>query len=126
MAAYPRPWSPRQGPGRPLRPKGGGRALPRLSPGSGSGAPRALELGDGRGEGIEREGYVLVRVGKRDIVLALAFEDAALAQEGVAAPHEGFLAQSGAVVLHLAVGEDDIEHGRLTDHAGLDAGAGTN
>src|SRR5215510_10373746 len=87
---------------RPLRPKGGGRALPRLSPGSGSGAPRALELGDGRGEGIEREGYVLVRVGKRDIVLALAFEDAALAQEGVAAPHEGFLAQSGAVVLHLA------------------------
>ena len=80
------------------------------------------QLGDGGGESVEREGDVRVRVGERDVVFALALEDAALAQQGIAALHRRLVAHGGAVVLHLAVREDHVEHRRVADDARLARG----
>src|SRR6266404_3439613 len=43
-----------------------------------SSRPRAGKLGDRCGESVEREAHVLRRMGERNVILVLAFENAAL------------------------------------------------
>src|SRR2546421_710391 len=79
--------------GGPMRPAS---TCSRSTPAS-SRRSRALQLGDCSGEGVEREGNVLVRVRERDVVLALALQDAARAQQRIAPLHGGIVAQGRTV-----------------------------
>src|ERR1043166_3889032 len=58
----------------------------------------ARKLADRGREGIEGEANVLVGVGERNVIFALPLQDAALAQEAVAALHRVLVAHRRAIV----------------------------
>src|SRR5579883_1459130 len=74
--------------------------------------------------GVLGEADVGLVVGEGDVVLGLALQDAALAQQPVEGAHRlGVALERVAVVADLADAEHDVEERRLARYHGLDAGA---